>query len=243
MPFVCHNKSYLPYIKGEADLVYKNNKFFLFQTIEVPEDNIRDVEKFIGVDFGITDIATLSDGTNFSSEKLNTVREKRFKVRKSVQGKCTQGAKKLLKRLGGRERRFAAITNHTIAKRIVEKAKFLSMGIAIEDLKGIHQRTKVRKSQRRKHRSWSFFQLRAFIEYKARLIGIPVVAVAPAYTSQTCNVCKWIGKRSGKHFECPNCGNIADADVNAAKNIAQLALLVNQGGKNQMFSSIVHRAS
>ena len=51
--FVCHNPNYLPYIKGEADLVYKKSKFYLMQTIDVPEEDIEDVEKFIGVDFGL----------------------------------------------------------------------------------------------------------------------------------------------------------------------------------------------
>ena len=49
--FVCHNPAYLPYIKGEADLVYKKGKFYLFQTVEVPEEDVEDVEEFIGVDF------------------------------------------------------------------------------------------------------------------------------------------------------------------------------------------------
>ncbi len=52
IPFICHNPKYLPYVKGEADLVYKKGKFFLFQTVEVPEDDMKDVEEFIGVDFG-----------------------------------------------------------------------------------------------------------------------------------------------------------------------------------------------
>lgn len=51
--FVCHNQNYLPYIKGEADLILKKGKFYLFQTIEVPEEDIKDVESFIGVDFSI----------------------------------------------------------------------------------------------------------------------------------------------------------------------------------------------
>ena len=51
VPFVCHNRNYLPYIKGEADLVYKKGKFYLFQTVDVPEEDIEDVEEFIGVDF------------------------------------------------------------------------------------------------------------------------------------------------------------------------------------------------
>ena len=81
IPFVCHNPKYLPYIKGEADFVTKKGKFYLFQTVEVPEGNIKDVEEFIGVDFGVVDIATLSDGTSFGSKNLNKIRDKRFKVR------------------------------------------------------------------------------------------------------------------------------------------------------------------
>ena len=47
IPFVCHNPNYLPYIKGEADLVYKKEKFYLFQTVDVPEEDVVDVEEFI----------------------------------------------------------------------------------------------------------------------------------------------------------------------------------------------------
>lgn len=240
IPFVCHNPKYLPYIKGEADLVAKKGKFYLFQTVEVPEDGIKDVEEFIGVDFGVTDIATLSDGTSFGSETLNNIRDKRFKVRRSVQSKGTDGSKKLLKRLKGREQSFATITNHTIAKRIVEKAVSENKGIAIEDLTRIRERTTVRKSQRRRHHSWAFSQLRSFLEYKARLAGIPLVAIDPRYTSQTCNVCKCIGDRNGKRFVCTSCGNVADADVNAARNIARLGLSVNQPEKSLMFGSLNH---
>jgi len=240
IPFVCHNSKYLPYVKGEADLVYKKGKFYLFQTVEIPEEDVKDVEEFIGVDFGVTNIATLSDGTNFSSETLNKVRDKHFKVRRSVQRKGTTGSRKLLKRLKGREQRFTAITNHTIAKQIVEKAKSLNVGIAIEDLTHIREKTTVRKAQRRKHHSWAFFQLRSFLEYKAKLVGVPLAIVDPRYTSKTCNMCKQIGDRNGKLFSCPSCGNIADADINAAKNIAQLGLSVTQPGKMNMFSPISH---
>lgn len=229
--FIYHNLKYLPYIKGEADLVYKKGKFFLFQTVEIPEEAIKDVEEFIGVDFGITDIAVLSDGTKFNSDNLNKVRDKYYKTRKSLQSKDTKGSRKCLKRLKGREQRFNSITNHTIARRIIEKAKALGKGIAIEDLTHIRERMTVRKAQRRKHHSWSFFQLRKFLEYKAKLFGIPIKIVNPRLTSQTCNIYGKIGNRKGKSFECPSCGNISDADFNAAKNIAQLAATCNLSRK------------
>ena len=81
IPFICHNRNYLPYIKGEADLIYKKNKFYLFQTVEIPDENIEDIEEFIGVDFGQTDIAVLSDGTTYNSNELKKVRKKYSKVR------------------------------------------------------------------------------------------------------------------------------------------------------------------
>jgi IS605 OrfB family transposase len=233
MPFLCHNRKYLPYVKGEADLIYRKGKFFLFQTVEVPEEAIKDVEEFIGVDFGVNNIATLSDGTQYGSEQLDGIRNKYFKTRHSLQSKGTSGSKKCLKRLKGREARFAAITNHTISKRIVGKAVTLGMGVAVEDLKGIRERTTVRKKQRRRHNSWSFFQLRAFLEYKARLSGVPFVAVNPRYTSQVCNACKVIGIRRGSSFVCPSCGNVADADVNAARNIAQLGIASNRSRRGE----------
>ena len=232
IPFVCHNPKYLPYIKGEADLIYKNGKFFLFQTIEVPEDDIDDVEEFIGIDFGVNQIATLSNGTQFGSESLNKVRDKYFKVRRSVQSKGTRGCKILLKRLKGKERRHATIINHAIAKQVVKQAKSLDKGIAIEDLTHIRERTTVRKAQRRKHHSWAFAQLRSFLTYKSLLAGVPLVAVNPQYTSQTCNACKTIGNRNGKNFSCLSCGNMADADINAAKNIAQLGAFCKQSRKD-----------
>jgi putative transposase len=240
IPFVCHNTKYLPYIKGEADLIFNKGKLYLFQTVEVVEDDVHDIEGFIGVDFGVTDIATLSDGTTFSSDTLNKVRDKYFKTRRSVQSKGTVGSRKLLKRLKGREQRFATITNHTIAKQVVEKAKSLNLGIAIEDLTHIRERTKVRKTQRRKHHSWAFAQLRSFLTYKSKLLGIPLQVVNPAYTSQTCSVCHAIGKRCGKVFTCKYCGNIMDADVNAARNIAQLGLTVNQPEKMNVPNLVCH---
>ena len=240
IPFVCHNPKYLPYIKGEADLVYKKGKYFLFQTVEVPEDDVKNVEEFIGVDFGINNIATLSDGTQYGSEQLDKVRNRYFKTRKSLQSKGTSGSRKCLKRLKGREERYASLTNHTISKRIVEKARLGNKGIAIEDLTYIRGRIKVRKAQRRRHHSWAFAQLRSFLEYKSKLVGIPLVVVNPHYTSQICNVCKMIGNRKGSSFSCPDCGNIADADENAAKNIAQLGMCVTHPEKMSMYNCVLH---
>lgn len=240
--FVCHNTAYLPYIKGEADLVYKKGKFYLFQTVDVPEQDVDDIENFIGIDFGLTDIVVTSDGVKRSADWINSYREQRQKVRSSIQSKGTRSSKRLLKRLSGKERTTASIINHTIAKSIVKSAKEKGKGISIEDLTNIRFTSKRRnKKFRTKLGNWSFGQLRSFLTYKAALNGVKLVAVEPRYTSQTCSCCKHIGKRSNKVFKCTNnkCEvDVIDADFNAAQNIALLGISVNNPEKSTMYCSL-----
>ncbi|MFG1680154.1 zinc ribbon domain-containing protein [Nonomuraea sp. NPDC049269] len=57
---------------------------------------------------------------------------------------------------------------------------------------------------------------------KARYTGTCVITVNPAYTSQTCNVCTVVDRKSRENqavFRCTSCGQTEHADVNAAKNI------------------------
>ena len=252
IPFVCHNPDYLPYIKGEADLVYKKGKFYLFQTVDVPEEYIEDVEEFIGVDFGLQTLAYTSDGINHSAEWLNTYREHRQKVRSSIQAKADtskrstkRNCRKLSKRLSGKERTTANLINHTISKSIVKSAKEQGKGISIEDLTNIRFTSKRRnKKFRTKLGKWNFSDLRAKLEYKALLNGVKLVVVNPAYSSQTCHSCKHIGKRTNKVFKCTNTncnvGSI-DSDYNASKVISLLGRTVNCAGEsNNMCCSIAH---
>lgn len=240
--FVCHNPDYLPYIKGEADLVYKKGKFYLFQTVDVPEEDVEDVEEWIGVDFGLSTIAYTSDNVEFSADGLNKYREHRQKVRSSIQSKGTKGAKRLLKRLSGKEKTHSSIVNHTIAKYIVQSAKEQGKGIAVEDLTGIRFTSKRRnKKFRTKLGRWNFSMLRQYIEYKSLLHGVKCVAVDPRYTSQTCSRCKNIGKRTNKVFKCTNTNcevdNI-DADYNASKTIALLGRAIDHAERNDMYCSL-----
>ena len=242
IPFVCHNRNYLPYIKGEADLVYKKGKFYLFQTVDVPDADILDIEEFIGVDFGLTDIAVTSDGVKHSAEWLNNYRETKQRIRSSVQSKGTKESKKLLKRLSGREKTTATIQNHTVAKTIVKSAKEQGKGISIEDLTNIRFTSKRRnKKFRTKLGNWNFSQLRSFLTYKCLISGVKLVVVNPRYTSQTCNSCKHIGERTNKVFKCTNTNckvDTVDADFNAAQNISLLGVAINQPEKSTMFCSL-----
>jgi IS605 OrfB family transposase len=159
-----------------------------------------------------------------TSEIVEANRQRHQRMRKELQSKGTKSTRRKLKALKGKQRRFQADVNHQISKRLVATAVRTKRGIALEDLMGIRARTRVKGKQRRAQRSnWSFAQLRTFIEYKAKMAGIPVKVVDPAYTSQRCAVCGHIEKRNRRsqgEFLCCACGHTAHADVNAAQNIS-----------------------
>lgn len=216
--------------RGESDLALIDGEFFLFATCDIEEPETADVDTFLGVDRGVKNIATTSDGENFSSGHLNGLRSRYDKVRKRLQQKGTKSSRRLLKKRKRKEHRFAKDVNHRIAKRIVLTAKDTDRGIALENLKGIRSRITVRKKQRRQHNSWAFNQLGQFIEYKAQLVGVPVVHVDPRNTSRTCIQCGCIDKRNRKsqaEFLCIECGFFGHADTIAAINIGRRAV-VNQ---------------
>ncbi|MCC5476640.1 transposase [Streptomyces sp. JA03] len=211
------------YRKGESDLVCRDGMWFLNATCEIPEApaNTGPVD-FLGVDLGIANIATTSDGRIMAGRELNRIRTRERKLRAKLQKKNTPSAKRRLKRRRRKEARRAKDINHKIAKHVVAEAERTGRGIALEDLTGIRERVRLRKPQRATHSSWAFAQLGAFIAYKARKAGVPVVYVDPAYTSRTCAECGHIDRAnrvSQAWFACRSCGFVDHADRNGSRNI------------------------
>ena len=97
--FTCYRPQLMQYAEGEADLVLIKDKFYLYQTIDIPDEEEETAEDFLGVDMGITDIVSLSDGTNISSNEVKNIRNRYNRVRAYVQSKGTRNCHKLLKRL------------------------------------------------------------------------------------------------------------------------------------------------
>lgn len=241
-----HYQKLLQYQQGESDLSYIKGKWYLHATCDVADDKEQLSNDILGIDLGITNIATDDSGKSYEGKSLNQLRSKRQKVRSSLQSKGTRGAKKVLKRISGREKTTSKIVNHTIASAIVAKAKEEQKAIALEELKGIRPKTnkRLRKWQRGLHNRWSFYQLRQFIEYKAKREGVQVITIPAAYTSKTCSSCLHIGNRSGESFKCTNrshggCGNSEHADVNAAKNIRSWGQVIACPEESALFCEYV----
>jgi putative transposase len=231
VPFILrsYQAERMPYAKGQCDLVLrKDGKWFLIVTVDLPDAAPIPVTDFLGVDLGIANIATDSDGNTHSGKDVERIRRKHNLQRKRLQRKNTKGAKKKIRRVGSKEARFRQHENHVISKAIVETAQRTGRGIALEDLKGIRARVTARGGDARNRLSgWSFGQLYAFLSYKAQLAGVSVETVDPRNTSRACAECGHTAKsnrQSQSEFVCKACGHHAHADRNAARNIRARAL-------------------
>ena len=115
---------------------------------------------------------------------------------------------------------------------MVEKANALKVGIKLEDLnfnKKVKSKgyTKKWKDNNARLGKWAFFQLRSFIDYKAKLLGVPVIYINPAYTSQMCSKCGHChedNRLSQSEFKCLFCKHENHADLNAAINISRASI-------------------
>lgn len=214
--------------KHEAKLIYDRGQFLLHQVIdpgtgvEAEEGQAYAPQDFIGVDLGIVNLASDSDGEVFSGQRIEDSRRRYVHRRRNLQRKQTRPAKRKLKAISRKQARYQRDVNHCISKKIVAKAKDTRRGIALENLTGIRERITVRRRQRARQSNWGFAQLREFIVYKATLLGVPLAVVDPRNTSRTCPACGHSDKANRpdqSHFRCMQCGFAGAADTVAAWNI------------------------
>jgi IS605 OrfB family transposase len=227
IPFMSGDKQFemLKHLRGEACLVLSDKIFYLLQVCDIQEPPEFDPKDFIGVDLGIVNIATTSDGKTFSGEEVDKVRQKATELRRALQKRGSKSAKRHLKKFSGKEARFKKNVNHIVSKKIVSIAKGTCRGIAIENLKGFNGRQTVSKAQRDRFGKWAFSQLRGFLTYKAKLAGVHLILVNPRNTSRICSVCGNVSKKNRKSqsiFSCIACRHSANADFNAAINISKI---------------------
>jgi putative transposase len=200
------------------------NDTYAFISTTIPEPVTREVNGHIGVDRNTTGHVAVAANSETGKvyklgKKAEHVHKKYANIRKELQ---EQGKYKALKKVKRRESNIVRDLNHKISRKIVDVADKENKGIKLEDLQEIRKNRngKTRRSFRYSLNSWSYYQLEQMILYKARLLGIPVSYVEPAYTSQNCSRCGHLGNRSNKNFKCPFCGHVDHADSNAAFNIA-----------------------
>jgi len=216
---------YLGWILRSSILSYnwRKRRFYLHVQIERADPEPIQNLRVLGIDRGIVNVAVCSDNTFFNSKRVRSARGKFAHLRRSLQSKGTRSARRRLRKIGGRERRFMADVNHCISKKIVNSE---STVFALEDLSKIRVQKRRGPQFNRNLGNWAYSQLEQFLRYKAEALGKQVILVDARYTSQKCSRCGHVYRwnRDGSDFRCRSCGFQLHADLNAARNIAQTGI-------------------
>jgi putative transposase len=253
-----NGKLYISSLKLELDMrrPYKEihqieiNKDYAHVAYSVEELPQFEPQSWLGIDLNVNGYGVvLSNGTKIKKYGKN-IRHIKSTARKQRAKWQRLGLKKKVKASGSKERRRTRDILHKISRAVVNLAASENAGIRLENL------GKIRKKHHNKQfsgslNSWPFYQFQQMIDYKAKLLGIPVEYIAPEFSSQTCSKCGQLGTRIDKAFTC-KCGHRENADANAAFNIASLKHLTsgcqsaNQKGsltpligENRLFQSVV----
>ena len=225
-------KVWIPSLKLQLKYHFSNNfkrinqieidEEYAYVSVSIEEQKQIITNNYIGVDRNTTGhIAVAGNPSTGKVWKLGKealhIHHKYKNIRKDLQKK---GKLRLVKKIKNRESRIVRDLNHKIAKEIVNIAMVNNAGIKLEQLDGIRNNRKHSRKFNYSLHSWSFYQLQNFIEYKAKLCGIPLTYVEPKNTSKECSRCGNIGIRDSKKFVCQSCGHVDHADANASFNIA-----------------------
>jgi IS605 OrfB family transposase len=206
-----------------ADLIFRQGRFWLHLVVTLPQVEFIPNGEVIGVDFGITRPAVASNNQFFGKRSWKNTERRYFRLKRALQSKGSDSAKRHLKRLSHKVSRFRLNCDHIVSRQLVQSA-VLGTTIVIENLMEIRTTTHQNgKEQRRAMHQWSFNRLRDLLIYKAEECGCAVVAVAPRHTSQRCSRCGYVhrsNRRSQSRFRCQNCGFELNADLNGSRNIA-----------------------
>lgn len=219
-------KTLVAHRRGESDLVQRGTKWFLIATCDIPEPEVFEPADWIGVDRGIVNLATTSDGINYQGRRLGRYRRWQARKRAELQQKQTRSATRRLARRAQKEKHHATHVNHRISREIVFVAQRTGRGIAVEALGGIRERVRLRRDQRGTLSSWPFHQLGQHLAYKAKRAGVPFLEVDARHTSQRCPRCghtERANRPTRDHFRCRRCGLVGPADVVAGVNVRDRA--------------------
>ena len=187
-------------LRGQADLLYRDGTFYLAVVVDAPEPIVETPRDFLGMDLGVINLATTSEGETFSGEAIERTRQRYHCHRQALQKAATGG-----KRRGKRPKNI---------RRALRRTK--------------RREARFRRAQRAQMSGWAFSQLRQFVTYKAALLGVALVLVDPRNTSRTCSECGHCDKAnrtSQAEFCCRQCQFSCHADLNAALNIRARALV------------------
>jgi putative transposase len=239
-----------------ATVSHVADKWFVSIAVDTEESPTRSAENqgVVGVDLGVSALATLSTGEKIVGPKPHKALLKRQKrlshslsrkhkaakvklglganapIPKGVRLPVSENAKKARAKLSRLHARIAHIRQDALHKLTSDLTRrFHTIGIENLNVRGMLKNRRLARSIA----DMGFFEFRRQLEYKAgRRGGIVVVADRWFPSSKTCSVCGTIQEKmplAVRQWTCPDCGAIHDRDVNAARNLLALGLAALSG--------------
>ena len=208
-------------IKDSAD------RYFVSLVVEINPTILPKRDKSCGIDLGIIDFATFDDGKKVKAPKPLKKRLKRLRKlqrnlsRKQKGSKRREVARRKVARLHAKIKDTRTDFLHKLSTKVIKENQL----IALEDL-NVSGMVKNRKLSRAiSDLGWRSF--RTMLEAKAEIYGRDFRVIDRwEPTSQKCSCC---GEKGGKkelsirEWTCLFCGAEHDRDVNASKNIFNVA--------------------
>lgn len=218
-------------IKSCTISMNKSEKYFVSILVKSEDEEVVSTKRKIGIDLGISDFAIttndLGEVRKYRNPKHLYNSEKQIKKAQRSLSRKQKGGKNRKKARLVLAKKHEKIANqrkdflHKLTKQITDENQV----IVIETLssKNLMKNHKLAKSIA----DVSWFEFVRQLEYKAKQKGRTIIKADRFYpSSQICSAC---GHRDGKkplhirEWECPNCGEYLDRDINASKNLLALA--------------------
>ena len=233
-------KGYIPttkdgYVIKSGHVSIKADRYYVSVLVEIPDNKIaNNSNEGIGIDLGLKDLATISNGKTYKninkSAKLKKLEKQLIRGQRSLsrkyenskKGESTQRANIQKQKIKVQKlyQKIDNIRTDYINKTIAEIVKTKPSFITIEDLnvKGMMKNRHLSKAVA----SQKFYEFRIKLQAKCTENGIELRVADRWYpSSKTCHYCKNIRKDlklSDRIFKC-DCGYIEDRDLNAALNL------------------------
>jgi IS605 OrfB family transposase len=209
---------------GLSDYTFRSASFnedasgrWYFNVVVEVEVQIPAGQDRIGIDLGLKDTATCSDGTKLEAGRFYRDLEGKLAVAQRA------GKKKRVRAIHAKIANRRKDTLHKFSRELVNRCGEIIVG----DVSPI-KLAKTRMAKSVLDTGWG--QLKTMLEYKCAHAGIVFKVVGEQYTTQTCSDCgalpgsrpRGIAGLGIREWTCCACGAMHDRDINAARNILAL---------------------
>ena len=211
-----------------------SGKYFVSLVVETQPAPLPETGEAVGIDFGVSRLATLSNGERVSNPKHGAKWQRRLAFYQKRLARATKGSKRRMKvkrhvaRIHEKIANSRSDTLHKLSTDLVTRFDV----ICVEDL-NLRGMVKNHNLARSLHDASIGTAIR-MIEEKAERYGKTVVKIDRWFpSSKTCSDCGYIVEKlplSVREWTCPECGTTHDRDANAAANILAVGQTVSAHG-------------